>query len=173
MNKGFTLIEVLIVLMLISLLFSVVLLVFKVAGIHGIIYEKEAEILRNEAVLFYKLKHQLESSENINLEKRGKEIILKILTPDGESISGLVDACYIYANNTLYYEEKLNGLKEKDFCTSLKNPIARIRKFKVQIFKAGRTYTEDTGFTGIPDKIRLELNNLIINAQPRFAEVLR
>ncbi|NPA40002.1 MAG: prepilin-type N-terminal cleavage/methylation domain-containing protein [Thermodesulfobacteria bacterium] len=172
-ERGFTLVEVLVVLILVSLLFSVILLVFKVAGIHGIIYEREAEKLRNEAFLFYELKHQLESSQGIEVKRVGNRVILEITTPDGESVPGIVDACYIYANQTLYYEEKLHGLEEKDFCTLLKNPVARVLKLKIRIRKAGKIYTEEEGFKGIPDEVRLTLDDVVINAKPKFAEVLK
>jgi len=167
-QKGFTLIEVLIVLILTSLVFGIVLLVLKVAGISGIRYDKKSDLIRQNLLIYYRLKHQLEGAmEFLQFKTTPNEKILKFYTTQGYTYPGNVEVCYKYINGTLYYAEQIEGLKDEKLCENSTYAIGTFKSFVVKCYYKGKIYNQ-TFTGGIPEKVEIVLGKIKILATPKW-----
>jgi prepilin-type N-terminal cleavage/methylation domain-containing protein len=99
---GFTLVEVLVVLILLGLIFSTVTFLFWSTVNSSINIVKNSERLKQKALLFWQLQKAFYGAKNFYLEG-GKKLFL--ITSGGQYYKGIVKAVFIYKNSTLYYWE--------------------------------------------------------------------
>ncbi len=195
-TKAFTLLEVLVVLLLVSLIFTVVFSVFRSTGIGALSLTKDAEALKQKAFLKYRLKHQLEGLiRDFELKKEEDgEIYLSFVTSVGEVYSGVVQVYYRFADNKLFYCEKPFQNVEADFisahnisggdkpllyrvfqnsfsCEKKEYVVGNFNKFKVRVFYRGRWYSEEESFRGKPEKVEITLDNTKLIAIVRVGQV--
>ncbi len=158
-NKGFTLLEVLVVLILVSLIFSVVLTVVKGIGGGALELKNQAEELKNNIYLSFRIKQQLESLyRNLALEQREDGLYLGFVTASGEVYRGIVKVRYRFSDGKLFYCESLYTYNDLLSCENGHEYfLTKLNNFKVRIFYRGKWF-EGKNFYGQPEKIEVYIN---------------
>jgi len=170
-KKAFTLLEMLITLMLVSLIFSLILILLKAVGVEGVIWGKKSEKLFRQIDTFFQLKHQLEglsSPLKFEIQKKQKKLIFS--STQGISFRGLVDVCYVYEDGILYYSEKVSGLKKKNFCRNDLTPIGGFGNFSVKVFVRGKWIKGS--FLESPEKVIIKLGTFEVFVTPKIGKSL-
>ncbi|NPB05280.1 MAG: prepilin-type N-terminal cleavage/methylation domain-containing protein [Aquificae bacterium] len=99
---GFTLVEVLVVVILLSLVLSTVLFLYKSAFDASGTLLKESERLERISSLYWDLTRAVYGAKRLKLVN-GTELYL--ITTGGKFYRGVVKAAYVFKNRTLYYYE--------------------------------------------------------------------
>ncbi len=167
MKKGFTLFEILVVLLLVSILFGVVISVVRSVGQGSLVIKEEAEKLREKVYLAYRLKHQLEGlKRNLILKKDEENFYLAFVTSSGEVYPGVVKVRYRFSEGKLFYCESLYTFNDLLSCEKdSETLVGHFKSFKVKVFYRGRWYPEDKDFSGIPEKVKIFLDDTQIIAE--------
>jgi len=158
-NRGFTLPEVLVVLLLISLIFGAVLAVLVSVGRGSLEADRRAGELDRRAFLLYRLRHQLEGAlRGLRLERREDGLYLAFVTPVGEVHPGVVGVRYRYAEGRLYYCENPYPRADLLFCEEGKEfSLGDFEDFEVRVFSQGK-WREGFG-GGLPEKVEILLGD--------------
>ncbi len=166
-RKGFTLLEVLVVFILVSLIFVVVYESFKVTGEGGVIFIRKGDRLSSRLELFYRLKHQLEGVlKNFGVKKENSTWIVSFVTTQGEFYRGVVLANYFFKNNRIYYCEYPYYPGELFKCKKERGFIGKVKKFDMKVLYNGkwldlRKDIKEKGiFIGIPEKVKIRLGDI-------------
>ncbi len=175
-KKGFTLLELLIVLILLSIVFTVVLSVIKSVGQGSIFLKKQAETLKKKAYIYYTLKHQLEDIKRMLVFKKDEEgdVYLGFITTLGEVYPAVVKVRYRFDKGKLFYCESLYTYDNFLSCeNNTETLLGYFKRFKVRIFYRGKWYSEGKSFSGIPEKVEVILGNTPIIAEIRTDRVFK
>ncbi|RUM32900.1 MAG: prepilin-type cleavage/methylation domain-containing protein [Aquifex sp.] len=151
-SEAFTLVEVLIVLSIISLIFT--LLFTSLTRVVGVSLDtvKTSEKLKEEMLLFWELKRSFVGAKEI-LIKEGREVYL--ITSGGNRYKGVVKKAYIFKDNYLYLYEFPYPIGSIDF-------YEEDKLMKIGKFASFRVYALDSqgkheNFKGIPPYVIVEL----------------
>ena len=101
-NKAFTLIEILVVIAILSLLFSTITVIFKSLYEGSLKLSSSSQELSKKIQIFWTLTRALYGSKKVIL-KNGTQLYL--ITTGGQFYGGVVKAVYIFKNGSLYYYE--------------------------------------------------------------------
>ncbi len=174
-RKGFTLLEILVVLLLLSLIFGTVVTVFRTAGQGALLLKRDAERLYQRAFLAYRLRHQLEGLlRSFRLEKREGTLYMGFVTSSGENYPGVVQVRYRYSGGELFYCEKPYPEGEILSCEAGREiRLASLESFEIEIFQGGRWRSGEEGFSGRPEKIAFTLEDLKMVVPVRVGRTLR
>ncbi|HFC98621.1 MAG TPA: prepilin-type N-terminal cleavage/methylation domain-containing protein [Thermosulfurimonas dismutans] len=160
-NRGFTLLEVLVVLLLLALIFGAVITVFRTAGRGALTLQRDAERLSRRTLLSYRLRYQLEGLlRSFRLERREDVLYMGFVTSVGETYPGVVQVRYRYKGKELFYCEKPYPYGEILSCDESREiSLGTFENFKVMVFHGGRWWSEEEGFFGTPEKVEVDLED--------------
>jgi prepilin-type N-terminal cleavage/methylation domain-containing protein len=153
-KKGFTLIEVLIVLTVIALVFTLLSTVFYSNIQNSLNLLLSSEKLKTEADLFWNMQRKVFSAQEIYLAK-GE---LYMTTSAGDYYQGVVKSAYIYKykEQKLFYYEFPYPYGELKFYEEDKLiPVGEFKDFKILAYKGESSYEE---FNGKPDYFTVYLD---------------
>ncbi len=152
-NKGFTLVEVLIVLSLLGLTFSVLLLTWARGMDSSLNISKRAEELKSEILLFWDLQRKILGAKKIKLY-RGN---IYMITTGGSIYQGIVKCAYVFNNGSLFYYEypyPYGALEEIE-----EDKLQRIGNFENFEVSAVKDKKEWRDYEGMPDYVVIRLND--------------
>lgn len=151
-KKGFTLIEVLIVIVLIGLIYSLLSMIFYSNIGNSLNIISDSEKLKREANFFWNIQRKVASAKEIYLNKGN----IYMLTTAGDYYEGLVKSAYIFREGNLYYYEFPYPYGDLRFYEEDKlNNLGKIDKFQILAYKNENKYDE---FTGFPDYFLVDYN---------------
>ncbi len=151
-KKGFTLIEVLIVILLIGLIYSILSMIFYSNIGNSLNIISDSEKLKREANFFWNIQRKVASAKEIHLNKGN----LYMLTTAGDYYEGLVKSVYILREGNLYYYEFPYPYGDLRFYEEDKlYNLGKVEKFQILAFKNENKYDE---FIGFPDYFLVEYN---------------
>lgn len=160
-SRGFTLTEVLLVLIITGLIFSVITLVFSSSVNNSLNLISRAETLKKEASLLWNIQRKILSSTELLLEKDK----LHMITAAGDFFEGVVKCSYIIKEGTLYYYEfpypygDLRFYEDRGLIF-----VGSFRDLKILAYKNQQIHQE---FKGIPDYFQIELNGKVFVVKPK------
>ena len=151
-DRAFTLVEVLVVLTLIGLTFSVLLLVFSRGADSSLNLTSRAESLKLEARLFWDLQRKILGAKRLRIENDN----LYLITSAGDFYPGVVKCAYLYRNGELYYYEfpypygAIDEIEEEKLYR-----LGRVESFEVIAVVGNR---EEYTYEGLPLFVKVRLN---------------
>ncbi|NPB07071.1 MAG: type II secretion system protein [Aquificae bacterium] len=160
--KGFTLVEVLLVLTILGLTFSVLLTVFTRSVSFTASAVERSERLRRELTLFWELQRALAGAKELLL-RDGRELFL--ITSGGERYRGVVKRAFIYRNGALYGYEfpypagSLDYYEEDELVF-----IGRFEQFELRAVDAKGSHAS---YEGLPELVELKLNGKVFTFKIR------
>lgn len=155
-KKGFTLIEVLIVIILIGLIFSLLSMIFYSNINNSLNLILESERLKKEASFFWNIQRKIASAKEIHLDKGN----LYMLTTAGDYYEGVVKSAYIFRDGNLFYYEFPYPYGDLRFYEEDKlYNLGKFKNFNILAFKNEKKYDE---FIGFPDYFLVEYDDKII-----------
>ncbi len=174
-DRGFTLLEVLVVLLLLSLIFGTVVTTFPTAGRGALTLRRDADRLYQRVFLTYRLRHQIEGIlRSFRLEKREDGLYMGFITSSGETYRGVVQVRYRYDGKELFYCENPYPYGEILSCDEGKEiSLGTFEDFRVKVFHGGRWWPEDEGFSGMPEKVEVDLEDTRMIVPVRVGWVLK
>jgi len=151
-KDSFTLVEVLIVLLLISLTFSILFFSFSRIISYSLHVSSEAERIKGELMLFWELTRAFTGARKFLLQE-GRKVFL--LTSGGSIYRGLVKKAFIYKDGSIYTYEFPYGAGSLDFFEEEKLlKLLNAEDFRVYaIDKRGR----HKNYEGLPPLVIVEL----------------
>ncbi|MDW8066997.1 MAG: prepilin-type N-terminal cleavage/methylation domain-containing protein [Aquificaceae bacterium] len=144
MKRGFTLLEVLLVLVLMGVFFSVLSYSFYSSTRNSYFMLESAELLKGEIFLFWDLQRKLTGATDLYIKKDS----LFMVTSSGDYYQGLVKCAYVYKDGWLYYYEFPYPYGDITFYEEDK--LVRVGRFEELSFRAfsnGQFFDE---FKGLP-----------------------
>ncbi len=151
-GKGFTLPEVLVVLILLGVLFSIVGTVFLRGSDSALSVIERAEKLKLEVSLFWDLQRKIIGSRNLKVE--GDAIYM--VSSGGSYYPGVVKCAYLFKHGKLYYYEypyPLGALDEVE-----EDKLVLIGNFESVTFSAIERDREYETYEGLPDYVKVSVN---------------
>ena len=150
--RAFTLVEVLVVLTLIGLTFSLLLFVFSRGVDSSLNLSRRGEALSMEARLFWDLQRKILGATRIKVESNN----LYMVTSAGDFYPGVVKCAYIYRDGDLYYYEfpypygAIDGIEEERLYR-----LGKVESFEVVAVAGNR---EERVYEGLPLFVKVRLN---------------
>ncbi len=162
-NRGFTLVEVLVVLVLVGLILSTAVFVLwhsLETGLWGVV---QAEKTKDLAQTVWFLQNQLEGIyQKFALRHQGSQILMGFLTTCGEKYPGIVQVRYRVEGGRVYYCESPYPHGELFSCPEGdEHLLLEVSDFEVEAYDN----SWQTNFSGVPQKVRLLINGLPVVAQ--------
>lgn len=151
-RRAFTLVEVLVVLTLIGLTFSLLLLVFSRGVDSSLNVSSRGEWLRMGAQLFWDLQRKVLGATRIKVENNN----LYMVTSAGDFYPGVIKCAYIYRDGELYYYEfpypygAIDEIEEDKLYR-----LGRAKDFEVIAVVGNR---EEKVYEGLPLFVKVKLN---------------
>jgi prepilin-type N-terminal cleavage/methylation domain-containing protein len=157
LNKAFTLVEVLIVITLISLVFSVLAFSFYSSVKNSLDISKKSQEIKNLSSFFWDMERKFSTSNTIYLKNLNSTPILTLYNTSGYN-KGLVKSVFFLKDGFLHYYE-YPYIYADPFFYDEKNSY---RLFKVENIKiyAVKDYKQMEEFQGMPDYLVFEINGL-------------
>ncbi len=144
-KKGFTLLEVLVVLMIVGVLFSVLSYSLYSFLTNSTNLLADSERLKQEASLLLNIQRKVLSAKTLHIEKDK----LFMITSAGDYYEGVVKCAYIYKDKTLYYYEFPYPYGDIRFYEEDKLvKLGRFENFSVRAYVGGSFMDS---FQGIPE----------------------
>lgn len=154
-SRGFTLVEVLTVLILISVSVSLLVLVFSRGVDFSLSLEERAERVRRTALLFWDLQRKLFGAEKVYVE--GDSVYM--VTSGGDYFPGIVRCAYVFRDGKLlYYEDRdvegdIYGFEGEG------KLVGKFRDFRVVAVEGNR---ELSVYEGLPAMIRVYIDGEVL-----------
>ncbi len=151
-DRAFTLVEVLVVLTLIGLTFSVLLFVFSRGVDSSLNLTGRAERLKLEARLFWDLQRKILGAKRLKVENNN----LYLITSAGDFYPGVVKCAYLYRDGELYYYEfpypygAIDEVEEGRLYL-----LGKVENFEVIAVVGNR---EENTYEGLPLFVKVKLN---------------
>ena len=151
-SKAFTLIEVLVVLTLVGMTFSVLLLILSRGTDSSLNVTRGSENLKMEVRLFWDIQRKVLGAKRIRVEGNN----LYLITSAGDFYPGVVKCAYIYRDGELYYYEfpypygAINEVEEDKLYR-----LGKVEKFEVVAIERNR---EERAYEGLPRLVKVRLN---------------
>ncbi len=158
-SKGFTLVEILVALVLVGLIVSTVLFVFRQSGQMAVWGTGEAEKTTELAKTLWLLQCQLEGiCKGFKLSQGPQGVRMGFLTSQGQNLPGIVQARYRFDGEKLFYCELPYSTADLLYCPPEKEyPLLSPSDFQVEAFGNGRWYLS---FDQVPKKVRVKIGRL-------------
>lgn len=151
-DKAFTLVEVLVVLVLLGLTFSILLLIFSRGIDSSLNLSRRGESLKMEAGLFWDLQRKILGAERIKVDGEG----IYMITSAGNFYRGVVKCAYIYRDGELYYYEFPYPYGAVDEIEEGKlYKLGKFEEFRVVAVDRDR---EERFYEGLPRFVKVRLN---------------
>lgn len=152
-SSGFTITEVLVVIVIIGLIFSVLSIVFYSTTNNSIFMIGQAENIKREAVVLWDIQRKILSSRELFLEKDR----LHMITTAGDFYEGVVKCSYIFKEGSLFYYEFPYPYGDiRFFDEKMLVNIGNFEDFQIRAVKNDKSYEE---FKGNPDYFLIVLKN--------------
>lgn len=151
-DRAFTLVEVLVVLTLIGLTFSMLILIFSRGADSSLNVSRRAESLKTEARLFWDMERKILGAKRVKVE--GKNLYM--ITSAGDFYRGVVKCAYLFRDGELYYYEfpyPYGAIDEID-----ENNLYRLGKVKDFEVVAVEREREEKFYEGLPRFVKVRLN---------------
>ena len=151
-GRAFTLIEVLVVLTLIGLTFSILLFVFSRGVNSSLSLSESSEKLKAEASLFWELQRKVVGARKIKVDREG----LYMITSGGSFNEGVVKCAYLYKEGELYYYEfpypygAIDEVEEEELYR-----LGTFEEFKVVAVERNREFAL---YEGLPEFLKVHVN---------------
>ena len=151
-DRAFTLIEVLIVLTLIGLTFSLLLLVFSRGIDSSLNLSEGSEALKRESSLFWELQRKILGAKRIKVDRES----IYMITTGGSFNRGVVKCAYLFRDGKLYYYEfpypygAIDEIEEEKLYE-----VGKFRSFRVSVREGDRDYEV---YDGMPQLVKVEVN---------------
>lgn len=160
MKRGFTLLEVLLVLVLMGVFFGVLSFSFYSSVRNSYALSESAQLAREEALLFWSLQRKLTGATDLYLKRDA----LFMITSAGDYYQGVVKGAYIYRDGWLYYYEFPYPYGDITFYEEDK--LLRVGRFGEVSFRAfvEGQYLEE--FRGIPQWVEVKIENKVFRIAP-------
>lgn len=155
MKRGFTLLEVLLVLVLMGVFFGVLSYSFYSSARSSYLLLESAEITKEEALLFWNIQRKLSGAVDLYLKKDA----LFMITSAGDYYQGVVKCAYLYKDGWLYYYEFPYPYGDITFYEE--DRLIRLGRYDEISFRAyaNGQYLEE--FKGLPQWVELKLDSKI------------
>ncbi|MEJ5339282.1 MAG: type II secretion system protein [Aquificaceae bacterium] len=151
MKRGFTLLEVLLVITLIGVFFGVLSYSFYSSVRNSYLLLESAELTKEEALLFWNLQKKLVGAVDLYMRKDA----LFVITSSGDYYEGVVKCAYLYKDGWLYYYEFPYPYGEITFYEEDRLiKLGRFDEFSFRVYANGQ-YLEE--FRGIPQWVEVRL----------------
>ncbi len=150
-DKAFTLIEVLLVLTLMGLVFSVLLIIFSRAVESSLNVYRNSQELKSKAVLFWDLERKVFGARRIKIEPGA----IYLITSAGSFNKGIVKSAYIFREGELYYYEfpyPYGAIDEVEEDRLMK--VGNFSGFEVTAWEGGREFRF---FEGLPELVKVKI----------------
>ena len=151
-RRAFTLVEVLVVIALLGLVFSLLSLSFSEGIRSSLGLVSLSEELKQKAVLFWDLQRKILGAKRIRVEGGN----LFMLTSGSSLYEGFVKCAYIYRDGILYYYEfpfPYGAMDEYEEDKLME--VGRFEEFSLKV-KSGNRYLES--FDGLPEEVVVTVN---------------
>ena len=151
-DRAFTLIEVLVVLTLIGLTFSILLLVLSRGIDSSLNLSEGSEALKGEASLFWELQRKILGAKRIKVDRES----IYMVTTGGSFNEGVVKCAYLFRDGKLYYYEfpypysAIDEIEEDRLYE-----IGEFESFGVSVREGNREYKV---YEGMPQIVKVEVN---------------
>ncbi|WP_457600652.1 prepilin-type N-terminal cleavage/methylation domain-containing protein [Hydrogenivirga sp.] len=152
-GRAFTLIEVLVVLTLLGLTFSILLLVFTRGVDSSLNLSGSSEALRLKASLFWDMQRKLLGARRIRVEDDS----IFMVTTGGSFSEGVVKCAYIYRDGRLYYYEfpypygAINEIDEDRLYE-----LGRLDSFTITVREGNREFKT---YDGLPQFVEVKVDD--------------
>ncbi len=153
MKRGFTLIEVLVVLILMGIVFSTLLIVFSRGIDSSLSISEDSEFLKRKVLLFWDFQRKILGAKKILLKKGN----LFMITSGGSIYQGIVKCAYIYRDGKLYYYEfpyPYGAIEEYE-----EDKLQEIGRYKGWRVVAVVGKREFKSYEGLPNKVRVYVDD--------------
>lgn len=159
-SKAFTLVEVLVVLAVTGLTFSLIATLFYSSTANSLNLIETAQSTKAEATLLWNLQRKISSSQEILLEGNR----LHMITGAGDYFEGVVKCSYIFRNGTLFYYEFPYPFGEIAFVEEDRLIyFGTFKEFKVLASKNQQFYQD---YRGKPDYFKIQVNGKVLIVKP-------
>lgn len=157
-NKGFTLIEILVVLTLIGIVFSVLSFGFYNSIYSSLSISQRSRELEDVAKFYWDFQRKFSTSKQIFIKKISQNnYIITLYNTSGEFSKGLVKSVYFTKENFLWYYEYPYLFADPYFYDETKSvKVIPVKDFNVEINYNGQKVEEAQGFL---DFLKLNINN--------------
>ncbi|MDQ7039125.1 MAG: prepilin-type N-terminal cleavage/methylation domain-containing protein [Aquificota bacterium] len=164
-SKGFTLVEVLVVLALFGVSVSLLVIVFSRGVDFSLSLEERSERVRRTALLFWDLQRKFFGAERIYIE--GDSVYM--VTSGGDYFPGMVRCAYVFRDgNLLYYEDRDVG-GDIYGVTGKGKIVGRFRDFRVVAVEGNR---ELSVYDGLPSRVRVYVDDKVFTFEVSGGRVL-
>ncbi|MCS7262001.1 MAG: prepilin-type N-terminal cleavage/methylation domain-containing protein [Aquificaceae bacterium] len=151
MKRGFTLLEVLLVLTLLGIFFGVLSYSFYSSARTSYALMESAELTREEVLLFWNLQRKFVGATDVAVRKEG----VFMITSAGDYYQGVVKCAYIYKDGWLYYYEFPYPYGDLTFYEEDRLvKVGRIRELSFRAFVGGQ-YLEE--YRGLPQWVEVNI----------------
>ena len=160
MRKGFTLLEVLLVIALMGVFFGVLSYSFYSSARNSYLLLESAELTKEEALFFWSLQRKLTGAKDLYLKKDA----LFMTTSAGDYYQGIVKCAYIYKDGWLYYYEF--PYPYGDIAFYEEDKLVKIGRFGETTFRAffsGQFFEE---FRGLPQWLEVRVGGRLFTIAP-------
>ncbi len=160
MKRGFTLLEVLLVVALMGVFFGVLSYGFYSSVRNSYLLMESAEATREEVMLFWNLQRKLTGAQDLYLKRDA----LFMTTTAGDYYQGVVKCAYLYKDGWLYYYEFPYPYGDITFYEEDK--LIRLGRFKELSFRAfaGGQFLEE--FRGKPNWVEIKGEGRVLMVAP-------
>lgn len=149
MKRGFTLLEVLLVITLMGVFFGLLSYSFYSSARNSYLLLESAELTKEENLLFWNLQRKITGAVDLYLRKDA----LFVITSSGDYYQGMVKCAYLYKDGWLYYYEFPYPYGEITFYEEDKViKLGRFDEFSFRAYVNGQ-YLEE--FRGVPQWVEV------------------
>jgi prepilin-type N-terminal cleavage/methylation domain-containing protein len=151
-SRAFTLIEILVVITLMGLLFSVLLLVFSRGVDSSLNLSRDSDRLGMEVSLFWDLQRKILGAKRLKIERDR----MYLITSGGSFYQGIVKCAYIFKEGKLFYYEfpypygAIDQIEEEGLYT-----LGKFETFRVRAVERNREFDL---YEGVPQFVKVFLN---------------
>lgn len=160
MNRAFTLLEVLLVLVLMGVFLGTLSFSFYSVVRSSYAFSESAELTREEALLFWNMQRKLASATDLYLRRNG----LFMITSAGDYYQGVVKCAYIYKDGWLYYYEF--PYPYGDIAFYEEDRLVKVGRFGEVSFRAFTQGQYQEEFRGIPQWVEVKTERVVFRIAP-------
>jgi prepilin-type N-terminal cleavage/methylation domain-containing protein len=151
-NKGFTLVEILIVLLILGLTFASLSLILTRGTDSGLTLVRDSEEFKREVTLFWDLQRKILGAKRIKIEDNA----IFMHTTGGSHFRGVVKCAYFVENGVLkYYEFPYPYGEIDELYEGITYELGKVDSFEVY---ASDGRVDESAYDGLPRYVKVILN---------------